>query len=666
MVTCAIDNFVDFPSKFFNELEEYSAICLILIFILMLKKVTGLSVNEVDGKTVITAPKGASYLSEFMDTLPNGILNKKETGCGATTVVLENSENVIVACPNRQLIINKVAQYPNERCTYRLLAVKQGVTANDVETYINECNKKQPVKIMVTYDSFPKVNTIIKQHFSDYKVVVDEYQEILDACIYRNKAIKNLLLELKEQTNVTYLSATPIPYKFKPKELEQLPEYEIEWSDVVRVIPFRIESNHPFALAANIIKTHKNGHPFELEGKEVKNYFFFVNSVTAIRQIAKAAKLAPDEVKIICAKNEINKEKLKEFSFGDATGTNKTFTFCTKSAFYGVDFHSEAGLAIIVSDRYSKSSLLDVSTDIIQISGRIRTKENPFKNLILHIYNTGVMCQSRTEFEEWFNGKLDYANKTIEAYQALPQELRCSITERIKTDEPDEFVFYNEVENQVELDELKIAHAQYKFEAIDNIYTNGLSLREAYVRAGYNVENSKFLLQSIKNNVYYGMGDRFERYYKMYSEERRKSPISKSELAKDIEYQYDIISKAYDILGDELVEKLNYNESKVRNWVHFKSPITQAALKEELRITFKLDELYSFKEIKYQMGLIFQKLRIEITATAKMLTDYFIVKQVKIPKGEKEKRGDGYKIINTIFFFAGSIRRKVEFIKNAI
>ena len=48
-----------------------------------------------------------------MITLPSGILNKKETGCGATTVVLENQENVIIACPTRQLIINKVAKYPN-------------------------------------------------------------------------------------------------------------------------------------------------------------------------------------------------------------------------------------------------------------------------------------------------------------------------------------------------------------------------------------------------------------------------------------------------------------------------------------------------------------------------------------------------------------------------
>ena len=628
------------------------------------KEIRGLSVNEIDGKTVITAPRGAVYLSEFMDTLPCGIINKKETGCGATTVVLENTENVIVACPNRQLIVNKVAQYPNERCHYRLFAVKQGVMVDDIEAYIEECKQRQPVKIMVTYDSFPKVNAVMKRHFSDFKVVVDEYQEILDACVYRNKAIRNLLSELKELPNVTYLSATPIPYKFKPKELEQLPEYEIEWEGAVKIMPFRIESNHPFALAVNIIKAHKNGHPFELNGTKVKDYFFFVNSVTAIKHIAKAAKLAPEEVKIICGKNEINKEKLKEYSFSDATGPNKTFTFCTKSAFYGVDFNSDAGLAIIVSDGYAKSSLLDVATDIIQIAGRIRTKENPFRNLILHIYNTNIMCKSKTEFEEWFTGKLKYANKTIEAYQVLPQELRCSITERIKTDEPDEFVCYNELENQVELDDLKMAYAQYKFEAIDKVYTEGLSLRDAYIRAGYDVENSSSLEQNIKNNVYFGMRDRFERYYKMYSEERKKSPIIKSELAKDMEFQYDIIPRAYNSLGDDFVEELKYDEQKVRTWVHYQSPVTQSALKEELKLTFKQGELYSLKEIKYQMGLIFQKLRIGITASAKILSKYFDVKKAKMRI--EDKRVDAYKIISPLFFIIGSIRKDVEFIKKTL
>lgn len=101
--------------------------------------------------------------------------------------------------------------------------------------------------------------------------------------------------------------------------------------------------------------------------------------------------MSPNEVKIICAKNEINKKKLEGFTIGEASGTNKTFTFCTKTAFYGADFYSKAGLVVIASEGYAKSSLLDISTDIVQIAGRIRTKENPLE-MSFFIYITQELC----------------------------------------------------------------------------------------------------------------------------------------------------------------------------------------------------------------------------------------------------------------------------------
>ena len=100
--------------------------------------------------------------------------------------------------------------------------------------------------------------------------------------------------------------------------------------------------------------------------------------------------------------------------------------------FYGADFHSKAGLVIVVSEGYAKSSLLDISTDILQITGRVRTKENPFKDIILHIYNTGNMCESKAEYEMKLRTRLDYAQKTIEAYNMLPVDLRSTLTCRIK------------------------------------------------------------------------------------------------------------------------------------------------------------------------------------------------------------------------------------------
>lgn len=429
-----------------------------------LKREKGFSIQEIDGKTIITAPTGAVYLNEFMTTLPSGIFNKKETGCGATSLVLENQENVIIACPTRQMIVNKVSQYPNKRCPYELFCVQSGVSQDDIEKYIYKCKGKQPIKIMVTYDSFPKVNAVVKQQGLQYKVVVDEYQEILNAYSYRNIVIRNMLSELKDQIGVTYLSATPIPYKFKPEELHGLPEYEIEWKDTIKTIPFRIQDEHPSTLAANIIRNHKRGHPFEMRGHIVQEYFFFVNSVSTIKSIIKTAGLLPEEVKIICGNNDVNKKKLDGFSIDDATGKNKTFTFCTKTVFYGADFHSKAGLVIVVSEGYAKSSLLDISTDILQITGRVRTKENPFKDIILHIYNTGNMCESKAEYEKKLRNWLDYAQKTIEAYNMLPVDLKSTLTCRIKSESPEEFVFYNDKKETIEIDKLKIAHTQYMFE----------------------------------------------------------------------------------------------------------------------------------------------------------------------------------------------------------
>lgn len=137
----------------------------------------------------------------------------------------------------------------------------------------------------------------------------------------------------------------------------------------------------------------------------------------------------------------------------------------------------------------------------------------------------------------------------------------------------------------------------------------------------------------------------------MYSVERKEHPVAMSDLAKDITMQNDIIPLAYNILGDEIVAELKYDELEIRNMIHFKSPETQAALQEELRITFKEGGRYSLKEIKNQLGLCFQKLRIGITAKASFIKQYFNVRKVKI--SDFGKRIDGFEILNKIFFTFG-------------
>ena len=131
---------------------------------------------------------------------------------------------------------------------------------------------------------------------------------------------------------------------------------------------------------------------------------------------------------------------------------NKTFTFCTKTVFCGTDIYSDSGLADIVSSRLNKNTMLDIATDIQQIAGRIRTQENPLKNIVLHIFNTGFNCKNQSEFNTWLTEKIYSAQNFINAYNSLTEETqKQSIVARINIHDKDELAWYDEQTREVKL-----------------------------------------------------------------------------------------------------------------------------------------------------------------------------------------------------------------------
>ena len=81
-------------------------------------------------KITINVPSGTKFLSDFTTEegdrfrLPNGILNKELTGCGGTTLALEDENRTVICSPRIRLLENKAAQYKNA------LLVIQGVSEN--------------------------------------------------------------------------------------------------------------------------------------------------------------------------------------------------------------------------------------------------------------------------------------------------------------------------------------------------------------------------------------------------------------------------------------------------------------------------------------------------------------------------------------------------------
>ena len=122
---------------------------------------------------IITAPQGATYLSDFMTEIPaNCLFNKKLTGCGATELAICNDVPTIIAMPYVALVKNKTIYRKDNR---KVLGVYEGVTEQEI---IDFAKSDTPLKIAVTYDSLQRtVDALLSAGLNPYKdifLLIDE------------------------------------------------------------------------------------------------------------------------------------------------------------------------------------------------------------------------------------------------------------------------------------------------------------------------------------------------------------------------------------------------------------------------------------------------------------------------------------------------------------
>lgn len=174
-------------------------------------------------KQIIQAPENATYLSDFMTELPlNCLLDKGKTGCGGTTIAIENEIDTIIAMPYVNVIKNKQAQHEN------LLGIYQGVSEAEITDYLDTHQIK---KIAVTYDKLESLIELLQvQGLNPYKnffLLVDEWHILFNSYAFRNEAVKKVLKHSQMFNHVTYMTATPIEDEFILDELKGLPVKEI-------------------------------------------------------------------------------------------------------------------------------------------------------------------------------------------------------------------------------------------------------------------------------------------------------------------------------------------------------------------------------------------------------------------------------------------------------
>lgn len=307
-----------------------------------------------------------SYLGDIPGyELPNGVLNKGITGCGATTVALTDKNPTIICSPRIQLLKNKQEQYPNS------LLVIGGVYQDEINKYLSAASVP---KILISYDSFHKLNDCIIDK-SKFRVVVDEFHYILQDASFKSEVGLELLNNLKIYPYVTYLSATPIldEYIDKIAFFDDIPYTKYEWEDAEKLEIIRVKSNYPIGAAIRIVQQYQKEVYPEVklnagEWIESKECVIFLNSVKNITSIVKQCNLSPDEVNLILGNSEDNDKSISQLGKGFTRGRiplkgekHKKFTFCTSTAYAGCDFYSDCASTYVISDIKRLNTSIDIS-----------------------------------------------------------------------------------------------------------------------------------------------------------------------------------------------------------------------------------------------------------------------------------------------------------------
>lgn len=612
----------------------------------------------------IKIPENIYYLSDYPaihGLLPNGkyIFNKVMTGCGATTLFLEDQIPTVLCSPRKELIRCKAN---SDRFAGTLHLFGSGNEDADVLTKINAmkwyvdslrptpyntCRCPVP-KILTTYDSSKHVIQGLQEMglLDSFRFVIDEFQTLFTDAAFRGDVDIEVLENMRHLNEVVYLSATPYieNYLDQMEEFNTLPYLELEWPESSMVATdIRREKYYngsPAQTIAQIIQKFRVRGFFEECMDEYGNVLrakeavFFVNDVKFIVDTITKNNLAPNEVNIICADKEENRTKLKKKGLvvGHAPRYGErhpTFTFCTKASFEGTDFYSFCAYTYIFSNITRENMAVDISLDLPQILGRQRRTDNPFRYSATLYYKTKLQFSEmeKQEFMNKVNNKCIETTDAVKDFEECSDQLRrnrmarkyrysqkyeryendyISVVDDKSTNQPkvvfNQLVMLNEI-RAWEVQQNQYADGTYVMGAIDGAFRqNNPEAHTAYL------------------NFVETFGGTFEARMKQYADFLLSHPECYDEALRSVSIPNNI-KTYYNTLGYERLKALSWKEADIIAEMSRNEPDLLSSLSTNIRDAFP-PGWYSLKDIKTTLQAIYDQLNLTCTAKATDIEQY--------------------------------------------
>lgn len=575
----------------------------------------------------------ARYLGElerFKDGIPFGIVNKTKTDVGGTYVAANCSSNYIIVCPFKDLV-DSIAADKNNR--YEVFKCYGGIREYQFRKYIKN---NTTYKIAVTYDSLPKLIGWLSST-EGWKVLVDEYHLILEDMDFRYDAINGLMEEIQKFRHYSFLSATPIDLDFEIDFLKQLPHYKVQWNGVTKITPIRYKVTQLTKGLARFIQIFLDegiSLP-DINGNvsKVEELYIFINSVTSIKQIADTLKLNPNDVKICCADRIRNNKLLGEYQIESVSSPNKKINFFTKKCFQGCNLFTNNGLIIVASDAYRTQTLVDISTTMEQIAGRIRINDeyqNIFRNVIVHLFSTNKNVMSDEEFEMVMQDKEKEADKLLSGWSKLDKEERQTYIKRMNLDTE----LVSIINGKMVYNNLKKQSFIYK-QALRKTYKDGISIRDSFM------QSEKFELTN--QNKWKDFNIKLAKAMTVSYEQLLKDYLDSPSESYEQEYPEFPLIKRY--LKESEMNTLRWNREKMLKAVEDKKQV------DKVFLAIYQPGFISNKDLKSKLKDEFGRLGIKLSPKATLIENCTLYSVEKASRKIDGKTVSGYELGKMVFTF---------------
>lgn len=386
----------------------------------------------------------------------------------------------------------------------------------------------------------------------------------------------------------------------------------------------------------------------------------FLNSVKGIINLIKKCELMPDDVNIIMGNSEDNDKEISKIGEGFSRGRiplkgerHKKFTFCTSTAFAGCDFYSTTASTFVISDPKQTNTTIDIATDLVQIAGRQRLAENPFRQFITFVYKIGIFDKPEDEFFSELEQKRVLTIAEIEDNNATsnPELLKKKIKDCVRLQRmcnySESFTMYDTQSGIFKFNEFAYLSQKYVYDLQRYNYINGIAVKDALMNNGFDLHGNQIYNATDDYEQQLGQiitTESFADRMKRYCEWRDNGNIYAIAL-NNIENKYPQLRLFYEELGSERIRALGYKEKSLQNEVNTNH--IQGRLTEEMQRRFPIgDRLYSLADIKAIMLEVFSIFNVDKKGKITDLENLYHVKmQLTKPTISIGKRENRYKVV---------------------